>query len=229
MLTGSLADMGGQFTALSAGATSSFSAAMAQIAAASKGAAASVLYDWAGHPIKRIGDQVASEVESAAARTVSSTRGAREAIRGLGEEIGVHMPRFVGSWLASLGPVSGIMGAAFAPIAAIGLIEIIGKLPETIQRGVDALHGWTAEAKKAFEHATEYASKYEHDQIELFQRLRAIQLIGKEGADEYNVALTINSQNIDQIAAKIDELHVREKELVKIINWQPPKELRHTG
>jgi len=72
------------------------------------------------------------------------------AIRGLGEEIGVHMPRFVSSFLASMGPVAGIMAAAFPVIAAVGLIEVIGQIPEAIDKGINALRGWDEEAKKAY-------------------------------------------------------------------------------
>jgi hypothetical protein len=162
-----------------------------------------------------------AQMESMGTRTASSARESREAIRGLGEEIGVHMPRFVSSWISSLGPVSGIMSSAFSTIAVIGLVEVLAKLPGTLQKGIDYLQGWDEAAKKAFEHSIQYASAYEQKQIELHERLRAIELIGKEGADKYHVASLINSKDIDEIAAKIAELHARETELIKVIQWKP--------
>jgi hypothetical protein len=140
------------------------------------------------------------------ARVGSSTRETREALRGLGEEIGVTMPRFVTAWLSSLGGVSTVMAAAFAPIAIVGMIEVLGKIPGAIQKGIDWLHGWTAEAKKAFE-ATEHDElEWEMREIRMGERLRAIALIGKEGMDKWHLAATINSQDYEEVKNKITEL-----------------------
>ena len=141
------------------------------------------------------------------ARSVTgNTRETREALRGLGEEIGVTMPRFVSSWLASLGPVSGIMSVAFAPIAVIGLIEVLEKIPGALQKGIDWLHGWTAEAKKAFEETAHDELEWEMRTIRMDERLRAIALIGVEGMKKWGLEATINSQNYDQVKNKVTEL-----------------------
>jgi hypothetical protein len=133
-------------------------------------------------------------------------RETREALRGLGEELGVTMPRFVSSWLASLGGVSTVMAAAFAPIAAIGLIEVLGKIPAALQKGIDWLHGWTAEAKKAFEATAHDELEWEMRTIRMDERLRAIALIGVEGMKKWGLEATINSQNYDQVKNKVTEL-----------------------
>ena len=164
------------------------------------------------------------QLDALAERTVSSEGPAREALRGLGEEIGVHLPRFVSSYLASLGPVAGIASAAFAPIAVIGLVEVIGKIPGAIEKGVDALHGWTEAAKKAFEESTKAALKWQVDSIDIMERLRAVQLIGKEGIQKYNLEMTLNSQNISEVAKKIDELRLKQTELNAVVAWKPPPE-----
>ena len=96
-----------------------------------------------GAPLEQVGADFAGMGEAAsnaARRSVSETTEARHAIRGLGEEIGVRMPRFVGSWLASLGPVAGVMSAAFVPIAVIGLVEVLAKIPAALAKGIDWLH-----------------------------------------------------------------------------------------
>jgi hypothetical protein len=140
-------------------------------------------------------------------RVGQTTRETREALRGLGEEIGVTMPRFVTAWLSSLGGVSAVMAAAFAPIAVIGMIGVLEKIPGAIQKGIDWLHGWTAEAKKVFE-ATEHDElEWEMREIRMGERLRAIALIGKEGLDRWHVAAAINSQDYEEVKNKLAELN----------------------
>ena len=90
----------------------------------------------------------ADQIVEGHARIGSSTREAREAIRGMGEELGVHMPRFVSSYLTSLGGIAPIMAMAFAPIAVIGLIEVLGRVPDAITKITDSLMGWDAAGKK---------------------------------------------------------------------------------
>jgi hypothetical protein len=125
----------------------------------------------------------------------------------MGEELGVTMPRFVSSWLASLGPVAGVMSMAFAPIAVIGLIEVLEKIPGTLQKGIDWLEGWTKEAKKAFQQTEHDELEWEMRTIRMDERLRAIALIGKEGMDKWHLAAAINSQDYAEVKNKITELN----------------------
>ena len=83
-------------------------------------------------------------------RASHSAREAKEAFAGMGEELGVHMPRFVRGFLTSIGPVSGLMAAAFAPIAIIGLIDYLAKIPEAIEKGTDSIMGFGEKQKEAF-------------------------------------------------------------------------------
>src|SRR5450631_585494 len=64
-MAGNLTGMGGQIDRFSAGATSSFSAAMAKMMADSKTAHTAILYDWAGNPIKQIADDFTGMGEAA--------------------------------------------------------------------------------------------------------------------------------------------------------------------
>ena len=84
---------------------------------------------------------------------------ARHAIVGLGEEFGIRMPRHISTFLSHLGPVASVMSMAFAPIAVIGILQVIGELPEQIEKGISALRGWDEEAKKAYNEAAEAALK----------------------------------------------------------------------
>ena len=194
--------------------------------ASSKAANTAILYDWAGNPIKRIGDDlaaVANVSSTAGQRMVSDARASTMAFRGLGQEIGVKMPLFVGSWLSSLGGVSTVMAAAFAPIAVIGLIEVLSKIPDALQKGIDYLHGWDAAAKKAFAETTKDALDFQERTIHLNERLRAIALIGAEGMEKYNLEAAINSKNLKEVSDKYDELNARLEKFNEIVNWKPAK------
>jgi hypothetical protein len=200
-----------------------FRASLLATAASSKTASASILYDWAGNPIQTLGPQftaMGTAAEGAAARTVASTGAARMAIRGLGTEMGVTMPRFVGSWLASLGPVSGIMSAAFAPIAIIGLVEIFGKLPGAIRSGVLALEGFGEAQRKVFDEGIKQGIAREEYILEYARRIREISLIGKEGIDRINESLLVQSGNFEDVDNLLLKYIARQQELKKITEYK---------
>src|ERR1017187_1877015 len=55
-------------------------------------------------------------VVSSNGRTASSMTEARHAIRGMGEELGIHMPRFVSTYLTSIEGVAPLMASAFSVV-----------------------------------------------------------------------------------------------------------------
>ena len=110
--------------------------------------------------------------------TEYSVTEARHAIHGLGEELGVHLPRFVQSFVARLGGVGPLMAAAFTPIAVIGLLEVLQHVPEAIQKGIDELAGFDAEMKKVMGAAREENIKLQMEQIQTNYELAKI---GAEG------------------------------------------------
>jgi hypothetical protein len=95
--------------------------------------------------------ELEAQLANVGKRGISSATEARHAMRGLGEEIGIHMPRFVSTFLSSLGPVATVAAAAFTPIAIVGMIQVLGQIPGAIEKGISSLRGWDAEAKKTFE------------------------------------------------------------------------------
>lgn len=88
--------------------------------------------------------------ETAGGRMEYSMTEARHAIRGVGEEIGIRMPRFVSSFLADMPRVGAAMAAAFSTIAIIGLLQVLAEVPEAIQKIIGKLSGWDEEAKKVY-------------------------------------------------------------------------------
>src|ERR1700690_3755260 len=78
--------------------------------------------------------QAAGAAGKAAADVMGgSMQEARGTIALLGEEIGVHVPRHVATFIAGIPGVQTALSAAFAPVAILALIEIGAKLIEKIQ------------------------------------------------------------------------------------------------
>ena len=143
------------------------------------------------------------------------------AIRGLGTEMGVAMPRYVGSWLASLGPVSTIMAATFAPIAIFGLIEVLGKLPGAIHNGELALEGFGEAQRKVFEEGIREAYANTDAMLAYLQRLREIALIGKDGAARAGLEAIFNAVDMKEKTDELQGYVDRQKELSDLINRKP--------
>jgi flagellar biosynthesis GTPase FlhF len=86
-------------------------------------------------------EKAAASVENASARIKTamastssapealtySMRESREAIRGTGELLGTGMPRYISSFLASIGPIGSTMAAAFSGVAIVGIAELLYK------------------------------------------------------------------------------------------------------
>ena len=123
----------------------------------------------------------------------------REAIRGLGEELGVRVPRHISSFLAELDGVGPLMAAAFTPIAVIGLVGVLREIPDALEKGINQLQGWNAAAKKAFEESTAEAIAFERHTIKLNEEIAKIALIGKSGPQKYALELQIAGSTTQEL------------------------------
>ncbi len=92
--------------------------------------------------IKQDSAEMADGVEDASARTNYSMTEARHGVMMLGEEFGVHLPRGLTTFIASLGPVGAAMEAAFPFLAIILgatlLIEHLVKVGEAAEKAAEA-------------------------------------------------------------------------------------------
>src|SRR5512146_314636 len=55
------------------------------------------------------------------------TRKAHEALRGIGEELGVHLPRFVSGFIAESKTVGPVLSQAFSTVAIVGFATVAGE------------------------------------------------------------------------------------------------------
>jgi hypothetical protein len=92
--------------------------------------------------IKQNAGEMADGVESASSRTNYSMTEARHGVMMLGEEFGVHLPRGLTTFIASLGPVGAAMEMAFPFLAIILgatlLIEHLTKIGEAAEKAAEA-------------------------------------------------------------------------------------------
>src|SRR5712664_1802593 len=132
---------------------------------------------------------------------------ARHAMHGLGEEIGVHVPRFVQSFVAELGGVGPVLAAAFTPIALVGLLDVAGEAIEKFKKWND-LSGTTADKMEELTHSV----IRQKDSLDL-ENIRLGNVLAKlEGKPENRLALAFEEAKI-----KADELGESiAKDLVKV-------------
>lgn len=136
-------------------------------------------------------EETGNRIAEHSAKMGSEATEARHALHGLGEEIGIHVPRFVQSFVAHLGGVGPALASAFSVIAVIGLIQVLAEIPEAIQKGIDSLTGWDAEAKKAYGEAVKANLELQVAQERLNDRIAQTALIGKTGLERLKLEMEL--------------------------------------
>jgi hypothetical protein len=122
----------------------------------------------------------------------------------LGEEIGVHIPRHVQTFIAQLPGVSKALSAAFSSIAVLAIIEVIIKIVEHIQAVKDKADK-LAEAWRAVGYDGEKALAQMDEQI-LEAQKKVDELTGNHLAALRKEIQLIDNQTLDNLAAQFDEL-----------------------
>lgn len=113
-----------------------------------------------------------------------STKEAREAMRGLGEEIGLHIPRFISSFVTQLGGVGPALAGAFSAVAVVGMIQVVSELPDVFDKLIGKITGWDETAKKAYDHFADENRKAIGDLESLREKQEAVGLIGLKGTSK---------------------------------------------
>ncbi len=155
--------------------------------------------------------ELETALSSAGRRGGSQMTEARHAVRGLGEEIGIHMPRFVSTYLTSLGPVASIAAAAFTPIAIVGMIEVLGQIPAAITKGINALEGWNEAAKKAFQDSLEELYRFDRALTDHQFAVERAHITGLTGVAKEINEQRILKEEIEATKGKLDDEYAARK------------------
>jgi hypothetical protein len=119
------------------------------------------------------------ELSASHRRLGSEATHATHAIRGIGEELGIHMPRFISSFLAHLEGVGPALASAFSVVAVIGIAEMITEqLPKAFDKLTEKITGWGESAKKDYDKLIEANTKLEESLLHFQMRMN--EALGKE-------------------------------------------------
>ena len=125
-----------------------------------------------------------SQMAVAGERMTFSMQEARGTAALLGEEVGVHIPRHLATFMAGLPGVGVAMSAAFSGVAIIGIIELLVKATEKLADFIDETFIYT-QAMRDSEAATAAVNLAIGDQsVQLQKLLEAYNLIGLSGPDK---------------------------------------------
>jgi hypothetical protein len=134
-----------------------------------------------------------TEASAAPEKLAYSMMGARQAAMGLGEEIGVRLPRFVSTFLARSQTIGPVLASAFSAVAVVGLVQVLTQVPDAIEKIIGALAGWDEEARKDYEQMVKDNDQVILKNVEAAASIQRLGEIGKEGTDKYGLALKDNT------------------------------------
>jgi hypothetical protein len=144
--------------------------------------------------------------QEAGAKVDYSLTEARHAAMGLGEEIGVHLPRVVSTFLARSETLGPILAAAFSTIAVVGLLQVLAQVPAAIEKIVSTLSGWTDEARAAYNQQIALNDKVIEENARMAISIKDFNIVGKEGSEKYGIALRNNVGDQKILAGALGDL-----------------------
>jgi Sec-independent protein translocase protein TatA len=109
---------------------------------------------------------------------------ARESLRLLGEEVGVHLPRGITNFISTLPGVGSAMAAAFSAVAIIGLISLIVEGTEKLNKFLESLTNLSEEEKSALRDVTTELQKSIEFAKQLQTTRRETVLVGKTEVEQ---------------------------------------------
>ena len=146
-------------------------------------------------------DEIKSGAATMGRETSGSMTEARHGVMLLGEEFGIHLPRGITSFLASLGPVAAAMEAAFPFLAIIVgatlLLEHLAKLKEANSKIGSEWDSIEASATKAFSKMSDELVRVE---------MESDRLAGRNLAALHKQLELIDHQTLGELESAFDEL-----------------------
>lgn len=145
----------------------------------------------------------------------SGTQEARESLRLLSEEIGVHIPRGLQTFIATLPGVGTALNAAFSSVAVLAVIEIISKVAEKVSKLQKKSEDFKKALKESSESGTTELRKLDQEVLKL--QAQFDQLSGNTmKALKENIEL-INLEKLDQISKQFDDLNAKAQKTLDIM------------
>jgi hypothetical protein len=145
-------------------------------------------------------NRVGTESQAAMNKVAFSSTEARHALHGLGEEMGVHVPRFVQTFVAHMGGIGPLLASAFSAIAVVGLIQVLLEVPEAIDKIIGKFTGWDKEAQKTYQDLIQGNRNLQIENLKLEDQMAAIALISRTGSDRASLEMDLLGQSTKRTA-----------------------------
>jgi hypothetical protein len=110
---------------------------------------------------------------------------ARHAAAGFGEEIGVHIPRVLSTFLAHSETIGPILASAFSAVAIVMFVQVLAQVPELIDKIIGKFTGWDEVARKTYNDLINDNNRLLMKNTELADKQEALNLIGITGSQKY--------------------------------------------
>lgn len=142
---------------------------------------------------------VPPEVPESIKQTAHELREAKGEARLLGEAIGIHLPRHVSGFLASIPGISGLLSSAFSATAVLylahAMVELTHKATDFI-----AEHLIFTESMKHSTEATVEANKVLLEQADAYKHAEdALKSFGAKGTDSIRLQLAANQKQLETL------------------------------
>jgi len=176
--------------------------------------------------IRDAAGEMSGGVAEAASATEYSMTGARHSVVMLGEEFGIHLPRGITTFIASLGPVGAAMEAAFPFLAIILgatlLIEHLTKIGEAAEKAAEAGRKLDDDMTVGGDKAKLALINAEIEADKLAGKIVPVELLSKKLELEGAIK---GVQQLDELGKKLDEVI---KAHGPTSNWNPFNWLDHS-
>jgi hypothetical protein len=128
----------------------------------------------------------------------------RIAAQGLAYDLGIPLPRAATTFIAEIGGIGPAMALAFAPIAVIGFIEALRRVPVEYDKLIGAVTGWNEAAKKAYTEELSENEKY----IALLEKTLNLQhqMAGLKGSDLIKANIVDKNNEVKAALAVVNAL-----------------------
>jgi hypothetical protein len=161
-----------------------------------------------------------TDLEQAAEKGTNAFHETRGSLTLLAEQMGIHLPREIKSFLAGIEGIQGVLAGAFSAIAIIALIDVLVKVTEKVTEWISETFILT-EAQKILNTVLLDSNQAIVDYAKQIDELnRKEELLGKTASELASVKVRFAIEDADKVSAQVrdmqNELYGLRNELVSI-------------
>lgn len=156
--------------------------------------------------------QASNQAAPAIDKVTYSTTEARVAAMGLGQELGVRMPRILSRFLSQSESIGPLLSKAFTVVAVVAMIEVVSMLADKIKQVAESVYGWDEATKKAYADNIAASDAALTRYRELKNKQDELALIGVSGPQKATIAIDNQVQAHKRLDTEVDTVnkHLRQ-------------------